>query len=404
MFALAYFCATAVSAFFIIATDLRTNTKVWFCAFLFGLIGLLFIPKIGSNVDALKYFDVLNHLRTIPKGDLFQRWQYLNGTTITTTTDLMATSTISFSSTPVMGVVMLIMSYFPNSFLLASVAFIDYFFVLKMMSLFVEKEQLSNREFAFGFIIFCCLFVFSAAVGGIRNNLVGTILGYVYLKLCYSTSSNGFHNFIWVSIISILLSLVHPFSLLLYSLMIIAFFFTGHPIIRLFDVLMVSERIFQPALISLFALFGSIPFFASIVAKSGQYLGKDATIHISSTANLVRDLMRLLVFLALFIIIQRLGKHLINHKYNELMILMFCLLIGSIQDQLLFDRILLVLLPLMAPYIIMLCSTVKTYCVGILTPSKIMVYLYFLAFNIYALICLIDNVRAGTLYYRVLFM
>lgn len=402
MFIIGYLLTISVCITLICVMQFKLNNKILICALLFGLFAFFIVPRPDSNVDALKYFQILNHLKTIPNQAIVEKWNYVNATQLPVSQNSVS-DTLSLNSTPVMGIIMMIVSMLPNSFLLALAAFCDYFFTFKMMGIILKRDHLSSYYFGYGFLVFSCLFVYSAAVGGIRNNLVGTIFGYFVLRYFAKNGSKfNWSDFMVVLIIALFLSLIHPFTLILLVLFVLTAVFSRLKIIRLFDVLVTGESLFQPILIKFFSLFSVIPFFASIVSKSGQYLGKNATIHISSSANLLRDIMRLIVLLALFIIIQEAGRQFIIKGYSEFLILLFCLLIGSVRDQLLFDRILLVLLPIMSTYFILLLEVIAEFGLSKLTFKKFSIYSFFILMNCYALFCLVDNLRAGELYYQFL--
>lgn len=401
MFIFGYLIALLISILFILIFRTSLNNKVWIVACIFTCFAILVIPRSGSNVDALKYFSVMDLIRHSGHPNLVQAWSLINQNSNTiVSSNVPGNTTLSFSATPIMGILVMIMSFFPNSFLLGLTTFCTFFFVLKMIQIATEKNHLSTQEFCFGFLIFASLFVFSAAIGGIRNDVVGTIFGWLCFRIAENKSKVTARDWFVMVILAIVLSLIHPFTLILFVLFTLTLLSYHTHWIRIIDGLMVLQTLYQGAVIQLLSLFGGIPFFGSIVYKSSQYLGNNATIHISSTANLIRDICRLIFLLILFVIVEQAKQHQINVRYREFIIMLFCLLIGSARDQLLFDRILLVLLPLMSPYFVVLPNT---FMYQVKKNKGILTYIYIIVLSGYALFSLIDNLRAGFLYYHFAF-
>lgn len=391
-----------ISLTIFLCLKIRLDIKILIVAILFTIFSFLIIPKLDSKVDALQYFSSLDAIRIarINHG-LVDAWRVIN--TNPTDTSNSINSVMSFSATPVMAVVMIIMSYFPDIALLSVVCFIDFFFALKLIQLVVEKNELSISYYCFGFVIFCSIFAYSIAVSGIRNNMVGTIFAYFAFK--YLESDYPFISWptAFLLLIIIILSLIHPYTLLLgLLLLLVAIFWQYKAFLRVIDVLMLAQSFFQRAIIMLLIPLSGIPFFSSIILKSNQYLGKNATILISSTANLLRDIGRLLVFGLLLVITLWLKQKLIDQRYLEFVIIFFCFACGAFFDQLLFERCMLVSLPIMIPLITVMPAELDSELRTSLPVSlkAVILYTIILFLCLYAIFCLVDNLRAGTLYYE----
>ena len=405
MFAICYLLVMVISLVIFAFIDLNLNKKILIAALLFAIFALIIIPKDNGTVDATKYFSFLENIRHArQEGGQIMAWQMVNNNTMTLNlkpSGMAVPDALSFGATPVMGLIMLIMSYFPNELLMALVTFADYFFAMKIIQIVVEKNKLSKWYFCCTYLIFCCLFAYSVAVGGIRNNFVGTAFAYAALR--YLEKKKPF--FSWATIelfaVTLLLSLIHQFTLILFALFFLVVVFNRYKIImRILDIMMFGQSIFQDFFLSLIGPLGGIPFFASILFKSNQYLGNNATIHISSTANLVRDVARLVILLLIFLVVRKFSSDLIDLRYIEFIILLFCFIIGSFKDQLLFERCLLVMLPIMLPYITILLVAVRHY--DLRNPESaraVALNLSLIFLFLFAIICLSDNLRAGSTYY-----
>lgn len=402
MFAVGYLMTMLISLAIFLCLKVSLNVKILIVAILFMLFSFLIIPKLDSKVDALQYFSSLDAIRVarINHG-LIDAWRIIN--TDSTSVSNSINGVMSFSATPVMAVVMLGMSYFPDIALLSVVCFFDFFFALKIIQLVVNKNRLSILYYCYGFIIFCSIFAYSIAVSGIRNNMVGTIFTYFAFRYL----ENGYPIISWPTIlllfIIIILSLIHPYTLLLGLLLLIVITFKKYKVaLRISDVLMLLQSFFQRTVISLIVPLSSISFFSSIILKSNQYLGKNATILISSTANLFRDIGRLLVFGLLLIITLWIKQRFISQGYIEFVVIFFCFACGAFFDQLLFERCMLVSLPIILPFITVLPAefNFELNSSELITLKSVVTYTMMIILCLYAIFCLIDNLRAGTSYYE----
>ncbi len=405
MFAICYLLVMVISTVIFAFIKLKLNTKIIIAALLFTIFALIIIPLDNGAVDATKYFSFLDYIRYVKRiGGLGQAWLAINSNALSTnpiTNNFNVTpDTLSFAATPVMGVIMLVMSYFPNEVLMALVAFFDYYLAMKIVQLVVEDYHLPIKYFIYAYLAFCSLFAYSVAVSGIRNYFVGTVFAYVALH--YTKQRPHFCSLatIKLMVITLMLSLIHQFTMILFILFLLAIIFYRSKWIRFFDGLMFMQSFFQSGFLALLQPLEAIPFFSSILYKSNQYLGSNATIHISSTANLARDLAHLAVLLLIFILVYRTSQHFINQRYLEFVTLLFCFIIGSFHDQLLFERCVLVMLPIMLPLITLLPIVVNHY--HLYRPHSVYaltLYLTVIGFTIFSVVCLADNLRAGSTYF-----
>ncbi|WCT59950.1 hypothetical protein [Limosilactobacillus portuensis] len=233
--------------------------------------------------------------------------------------------------------------------------------------------------------------------------MVGTVFAYFALK--YLENERVFFSWSTISLllIIILLSLVHPYTLLLGLLLLLVIIFWRYKtILRIIDGLMLLQSFFQRAIIMLLIPLAGIPFFSSIILKSNQYLGKNATILISSTANLFRDIGRLLIFGLLLIITLWVKQQFIDRRYIEFIIIFFYFACGAFFDQLLFERCMLVSLPIILPLIIVLPAEFSSELRSneSISLKTVAIYIMMIILCLYAGFCLVDNLRAGTSYYE----
>lgn len=406
MFALLYLLVMAISLILLIFIRLNSNVKIFIIASLFAIFALLVVPKDNGTLDTTKYFhylDSLRHIRTI--SGIQGAWQMVNVNKITLAYNASlnpAPDVLSFGSVPVMGILMITMTYFPNEFLLSLVTFCDYFFAMKIIHLSVRRNQLPERFFTYTYVIFCCLFLFSSAVTGIRNNLVGTI--FIYYALNYSQKQPPLWSIQTVVflLITLALILVHPFTFILLILFIIAIFtYRNKKLSLIADLLILVQGYFRNVIFAILSPLAKFAIFSSILYKKEQYLGSGATIHISSVANYYRDVARLVIMLMILVVVLKLGNKYVSKSYTSFIILLMCFIFGSIQDQLVFDRSILVLLPAMLPFIngflVLLNELIENERNTFKTKGMFLLTSFFLT---YILIIFIDNLRAGTLYYH----
>lgn len=399
MFIIGYLIAMVTS--FCIAYFLKVSLsfKTLILAMIMAIFAFFVVPDINSRIDALPYLFSLNNIRFIlhNKG-IAAAWHLIYAVKPTNT----LTQTMSFSGTPVMGLIMLVFSLLPNPFFLAAIAFMDYFFVLKSIQLIVSHNNLPHKIYAYSYLIFMALFVYTNAVGGVRNNFVGTVLGYTYLK--YFTDNRPIKSLatINVLVITLILMMIHPFTLLLFILFCLALFLKKHWEYWVADGILILHSSFQQIIFTLLTPLSAIPFFGGILDKSNQYLGDNATLFISSFANWVRDFARLIIMIATMIVVYKVAKNKVNPKYTLFVMFLICFSIGAIKDQVLFERCLLVLLPIMIPYITLLPLQIKQ---SFENRSNYLTYkfVFIIFISSFAIFCLIDNLRAGELYYTFLF-
>lgn len=406
MFVIGYVTCTAIS--FAIAAFLKINLrlKVWILALLMGLFGFFVVPSITSKIDALPYLYTLNAVRIklYTKGAI-AAWKMLaigDGESVNTIATTMGFRSMTFQATPVMGLIIFICAFFPNSIFLFIIAFLDYFFALKLIELIVEENKMSSLDFALSYLMFMCLFVYTNAVGGVRNNLVGTIYAYAFLHYLSAR-----HNFIswatlWLVLTAFALSLIHPFTLILFIFSLLSLILNKVWELRTVDILLVCQRFFQKDLLTFLKPLSVIPFVGSILSKSDQYLGENITLFISSRANWIRDFARLFIMILVLLLVRKKCKSMVSNIYVEFVIMLICYAIGSIQDQVVFERCLLVLLPMMLPVLAcipeLLFNSLKQ-----ITNADAIKLLLLIGFAAYISVCFIDNLRAGELYYTFLF-
>lgn len=389
-------CSFAIAAFL----KIRLQTKVWILALMMGIFGFFVVPDITSKIDALPYLYSLNYYRTVLEfkgvGALWHLIEVGGNSSVVTNTQLM-----TFQASPVMGLIMFICTFLSNPFFLGLIAFLDYFFVLKIIALVTTQNKLPDIYFAISYLIYMCLFVYTNAVGGIRNNLVGTFYAYFFLRYVVNKCPLWSYSTLWLCIVAIILSLIHPFTMLLFIISILAVIMHRTWEYRVIDVLLVFQRFFQKTIINLLVPLSTLPFFGNILSKSDQYLGDNITLFISSRANWIRDVSRLLIMIVILIIVWKSCSKYLDRKYLEFVIMLICFTFGSVHDQVLFERCLLVLLPIMSPFITILPRTIKDKMQ--LMHSNVLLVSLITLMSAYIAMIFIDNLRAGELYYTFLF-
>lgn len=403
MFVVGYLLIMVIS--FEIAYFLRLSlgTKVVILAGLMAVFAFFVVPDVTSRIDALPYLSSLNDIRAVchSKG-IAAGWKLVHSSRQVSDTSSLA-QTMTFSGTPMMAVIMLVFSYLPNPLFLAVIAFVDYFFVLKAIQLVVVRNRLSHQIFAYAYLMFMALIVYTNAVGGIRNNMVGTVYGYFVLK--YFMNDNRLISMATLKMVllTFILAMIHPFTLLLFLILaIVTLFARSWRLLRVSDAVMMLHRFFQQTFFTLLTPFKAIPFVGSILFKSNQYIGDNATLFISSRANWVRDFARLVIMFAIIFALRKFSRRYIDRRYFEFVLLLICFTIGAVQDQVLFERCLLVLLPIMTPYITLLPVVLKKTAMH--QPNHLALhYTLILGLALFAFFCLVDNLRAGELYYTFLF-
>lgn len=401
MFIILYVLAVIVSFTIIAFLNINSRGKVWIVGILMGIFGFLLVPSISSQIDALPYLYSLNAIRsTLHIKGVAAAWNMLQIGHGTSNLPEVAGvfHPMTFQATPVMGILMFLFAFLPNPFFLGFIAFIDYFFALKIIELVVRRGHLSDLEFAVTYLIFMMLFVYTNAVGGVRNNLVGVVYGYAFLSYLDSKPQVISFATLRLLVMAILLALIHPFTMVIFTFSILDMILKRVWELRLTDILLLIQRTFQQSFFSLIKPFSAIPFVGSILTKSNQYVGDNITLFISSRANWIRDFARLFALLLILFLVCKYSHHIVDHKFTEFMIMLMCFTIGSIHDQVVFERCLLVMLPLMLPYIAYVPSLIWN---GLSSLSNIdfVKVMMLLTLMIYVMTCFIDNLRAGELYY-----
>lgn len=400
MFIIGYLLAMVISFIIAFYVKINLNLKIVILALIMAAFAFFVVPDINSRIDALPYLYSLDNLRYITKTNgLLEAWRVVSSADVTGgggTSQVMA-----FGGAPLMGGLMILFSFLPNPVFLAVIAFADYFFVMKSIQLVVNRSKLDEQFFAYGYAIFMALLAFTNAVGGVRNNLVGTVFAYYCLR--YFESQNRIWSFATLKmyVLIVVLSLIHPFTLLLGILFTLVIILKKRWQVGIVSILLVFQGPLQSIILLALRPLSFLPFVASILFKSNQYLGDTATMYISSRANWARDLARLVFVVALLVVLRKIMDQYVSHRYTCFVIFLILFAVGAIQDEVLFERCLLVLLPIIAPYLMLLLVSLK----NVVTKQTNYLagrYAFTMVFLLYATVCLVDNLRAGELYYSFL--
>jgi hypothetical protein len=391
MYAILYIVALIVTLIVFSVTRLRSKSKVVIIALIFGLFALMMTPRDGSSLDIVRYYNDLDLIRLFRENsNLSNTISYINnmGSNSIMGVDMGST----YGSVPMMVAIMYLCSFLANHWLLFMVGFVDILCSLTLINI-VANQHGSKKPLLIGSFLFLSLFIFIAAISGIRTNLVGTIFSVVYYHL--SDKLNGKRMLIFL-VVSIVITLIHPFAMMLVGIALLVRLFQRSKYSTLvIGTVMLGFSIFQSYILSFISKLSFIPFFASISYKGTQYMGDTATIVAGSKMQIYRSLLRLVVFISIFVVSKYAVKDSkVPKEYRKLVGIFICFTIGSFTSQVIFSRSVTILLLLMIPYLSELAYwTVKnrySYKLG----TAILLILIFG----FASVSLVDNLRAGVTY------
>ncbi|NDR76262.1 hypothetical protein EQU06_05465 [Lactobacillus sanfranciscensis] len=196
---------------------INLKNKAILVGVVFGLLGLIMTPRSGNFSDVVRFFNELDAFRREITISGFSNTFY-NMVHSNSSTAELSNVTLQYSSMPFMGLIMMIMSYLGNGWLLFITAFIDMasaaFLVMSSSEKYLEKNIGTNNSL-YTWLIFTCLFNFNATIGGIRNGIVVFIFALSYWIIINKSSSNGI-SLIKLTLLAIVLLLIHPFALFIY--------------------------------------------------------------------------------------------------------------------------------------------------------------------------------------------
>jgi hypothetical protein len=372
MFAICYLSAMAITLAMLITLPQKLHrTALCYGALLFGLLGFMMTPRPTLYVDTIRFFDTLDAARNYLHVSPVQAWDYLMNDQ-------------GYSATPVMGVIMYIVAIFrQNGWLTFIAATAD---IGAGLFLIYQRARISYLRPAMvaTCFFFLAMFNFNAGVSGIRSYMACGLA----VCITYYYSEKGLRPTAFIMYLPLIL--IHPFSFIALLLHILSQTIEKHRIIyTILCLVLLCERYLQNILFSLFEKFSSIPLFASLSYKNGQYFGESAYIELSSPFSRIRSIC-IFVFLLTIIIAATLNKPDINIRYLGFIIMLACFSCGSLQDEVLFSRTNMFLLFSELPLVYSLLQRnyqavhtwkqVPTGIIGILLGS---------------LIFLTDNLRAG---------
>lgn len=392
MFGFIYILDMIFSSILLLTKKISVKWKAILIGVIFGTLGLMMTPRNGNFSDVVRFFNELNSFRLeISLSSFSDVFNYLiHSSTGGTANDAVA----QYSSVPVMGVVMMIMSYLKNGWLLFLTAFIDIssasYLVISSTHKYLHY-QVENYDVR-AWLIFSCLFNFNATIGGIRNGVIGCIFILVFWSIL---DENKESIFIKLTILTLVLSLVHPFTLVIYLLAIIAIFCYKHNYLMfIFEIILLCQHFYQPILLNHLNSLGGGAFLESLSFKSTQYFGSSAYIGAASQFSIVRDTMRVFLFICIIFFV-RYNSKTTNYyqKYNAFTDLFISLSIGAYTDQIFFSRCSLIMTIVLIPYLVRLIYIFNN------NTNKLLPVLSKYLFNFLLLISLVDNLRAGTRFF-----
>lgn len=390
MFSILYLIMCLISLVILSAIKMRLANKIVLIATLFGIMGALIQPRQYSILDISRYFGTLDTIR------LMRSIDPLSNILHTLLFSSSGSGTLTMSSAPVMGIILIIFSCLPNCLFLAAVTFCDIYFSLKIIETWVRKYHLSRQFMTFSAVSFFALFIYSSEVSGVRTYFVIVVMIYFLIKKLEKWTKLTFSHFISLTTLAFILMLIHPFAFVMYVIAVLTLLsYRNKRLFRIASLIVLLQHFYQSYLFKMLQPFSGIPFISSILFKSNQYFGDSATITIGSKAMLLRNFARLAIFMIIILLVTRYTEYIINRRYKALTVLFFCLTIGSVTDQILFDRCCKVIFVMTLPYISLLPSIF-----GVNSENKSMIISNSLRLiMLFFVISLFDNLRAGMLSY-----
>lgn len=391
MYAILYVVAFLVTLIIFSTTRLESKKKIVVVGIIFGLFALMMTPRDGSTLDIVRYYNDLNTIRMFrANSSISNTISYISSMGSSNIAGMENGST--YGSVPVMVGVMLLCSYFSNHWLLFITGFMDVFCVMLLINK-VANQHNDRKPLLVGSALFLSLFIFIAAISGIRTNIVGTIFSVTYYYLLDDLNWRKTRIFL---IISVAITLIHPFALALVCIALLVRIFQKNKYSTLIiGALMLGFSTFQVYLLSIVSKLSFIPFFASISYKSTQYIGDTATIVAGSKAQIFRSLVRLAVFVGIFIVSKyAVRESKIPKSYQRMVGIFICFTVGAITSQVIFSRSVTILLLLMVPYL----AEIPYWNVRENHVYKLGTALFLVFIFGFALVSLADNLRAGVTY------
>lgn len=408
MFSIIYISATCFSILLLLESRLNFIIKSLLVALIFGLVALMMTPKAGVFTDTVRFFDELNNIRLNIRLSSFTNAlkQLLSSSSISANDSIE-----SYSSIPVMGIIMMIMSNFGNGWLLFLVAFVDIFCALWIIHKFSQRylrEGASEFSFSkyemYAWVSFLCLFNFNAAIGGIRNNLVGFVYILVLIEL-FANTGKTVKILILQTITAIILVLIHPFALVLYIISLLAILcYKNRLLMFACEIVLLLQRFYQSLVIGNLQIFGGSSVVQNMMFKNSQYFGANSYIGAASQFSVVRDGLRFLLFIMIIICVRMISTNNsdIMNRYNGFINLYIAYSLGATYDATLFNRCISLMLIAVIPYLVQffyfLCSKEQ-----IKFKHPILMYGFTGLLSIFLVLSLVDNVRAGTRFYDMTF-
>lgn len=386
MFGILYILNVFISCIIILTKKINLKNKAILVGVVFGLLGLFMTPRSGNFSDVVRFFNEL---------DAFRREITLSGFSNT------FYNMLHYSSTPFMGLIMMIMSYLGNGWLLFITAFIDMasaaFLVMSSSEKYLEKNIGTNNSL-YAWLIFTCLFNFNAVIGGIRNGIVVFIFALSYWIIINKSSSNGI-SLIKLTLLAIVLFLIHPFTVLIYLLVVLSIFFYRNKLIMFIaEIALLCQHFYQGLLLKYLGGLGNSAITSSIAFKSTQYFGPSAYIVAPSKFSYIRYFIYLFIYVLCVILARHYSMGTTTFKkYNAFTNLSIAISIGACMDQILFSRCIMLLGVVIIPYLPRLMYVFK--------QIKGKAFLGLIKFILPCILFLIlmDNVRAGIRFFCITF-
>lgn len=351
-----------------------------FSALLFGIIGLVMIPRNGTYIDTVRFFEELNGIRDQSNISLSSGWNYLMGS-------------LGYDSVPVAGVLLWLVSLqSENGLLTFIVATLDilagYYLVARSL-----RNESSKLIFCLCVAFFLFMFNFNASVSGVRNVLACSLAMCITYKISVEKKIRITYLFLYLLFI-----LIHPFAIIVPLL----YFFSrilckNHILYYIFCVVLILQHYLQQFIFKLIATWSDIPFFSSVLFKSTQYFGQDAYIEESTSFSRFRTIL-IAIFLMFIIANYLLRKKTIFCETYFAYILSFAFFtIGAFSDEILFSRCVSVLLFAILPLIPNIIRDVSDEIkLRIVKPKSVIIFLV-------PIICLFDNLRSGLRFQVIVF-
>ncbi|WP_413537679.1 EpsG family protein [Enterococcus malodoratus] len=346
-------------------------------ALAFGIVALFMTPNEGVFIDSIRFFGELDQLRSVRYfSGIIDSWRY-------------CLDKINYSGVPIAGLYILMISLIKsNAFLLGITAFIQIIFAFIWIKKIADDSENFNRSIFWGLFFFLAWFNFMASVSGVRNMTAFIIFGYLtYI----SFQEDKFRIINWI--MSFSLCFFHSSILIFFVIRVFCYIIWSKKLNYIFNLVLFLNRFIQQSVLVFLSYFSNFPFIDQILFKSEQYLGANAYIGATSDFSQIRNLVKLLTVVILFMLYRKYSNRKFSIKYDNFFISTVCFSIGSFFDYILFGRTVNLIVFLTIPYFMTIFCQ-KKYTINS-DWKKIIFFCAFLFIFGVTVFITVDNARAA---------